>query len=46
MKGDMKSGNQPVQDDVLNTLSLAVIAGQGVERLMVRIPRLATSRQA
>lgn len=34
MKDAMASGYNPEQDDVLRTLGLAVIAGQGVERLM------------
>ncbi len=34
MKDEAQSGYKPVQDDVLKTIGLAVIAGQGVERLM------------
>jgi hypothetical protein len=34
MKDEAQSGYKPVQDDVLKTLGVAVIAGQGVERLM------------
>lgn len=34
MKDEAQSGYKPVQDDVLKTLGLAVIGGQGVERLM------------
>jgi hypothetical protein len=34
MNDEVQSGYKPVQDDVLKTLGLAVIAGQGVERLM------------
>ncbi|MGJ9419112.1 hypothetical protein ACHAC9_15310 [Massilia sp. CMS3.1] len=34
MKDEARSGYKPVQDDVLKTLGVAVIAGQGVERLM------------
>lgn len=34
MKDTAQSGYKPVQDDVLKTLGLAVIAGQSVERLM------------
>ncbi|MPW23705.1 conserved hypothetical protein [Paraburkholderia piptadeniae] len=34
MKDEVQSGYKPVQDDLLKTLGLAVIAGQGVERLM------------
>lgn len=34
MKDETPSGYKPVQDDVLKTLGLAVIAGQGVERLL------------
>jgi len=34
MKDGVRSGYKPVQDDVLKTLGLAVIAGQGVEHLM------------
>jgi hypothetical protein len=34
MKNEAQSGYKPVQDDVLKTLGIAVIAGQGVERLM------------
>jgi hypothetical protein len=34
MKHEAQSGYKPVQDDVLKTLGLAVIAGQGVERLL------------
>ncbi|WP_409027675.1 hypothetical protein OX462_02390 [Janthinobacterium sp. SUN098] len=34
MKDEVQSGYKPVQDDVLKTLGVAVIAGQGVERLM------------
>jgi hypothetical protein len=34
MKDEVQSGYKPVQDDVLKTLGIAVIAGQGVERLM------------
>ncbi|WGG50477.1 hypothetical protein [Rugamonas sp. DEMB1] len=34
MKDEAQSGYKPVQDDVLKTLGIAVIAGQGVERLM------------
>ena len=34
MKDEAQSGYKPVQDDVLKTLGLAVIAGQGVERLL------------
>lgn len=34
MKDEAQSGYTPVQDDVLKTLGLAVIAGQGVERLL------------
>lgn len=34
MKDEVQSGYKPVQDDVLKTLGLAVIAGQGVEGLM------------
>lgn len=34
MKDEVQSGYKPVQDDVLKTLGLAVIAGQSVERLM------------
>jgi hypothetical protein len=34
MKDEVQSGYKPVQDDVLKTLGLAVIAGQGVEHLL------------
>lgn len=34
MKDEVQSGYKPVQDDVLKTLGIAVIAGQSVERLM------------
>lgn len=34
MKDEAQSGYKPVQDDVLKTLGLAVIAGQGVEHLL------------
>lgn len=34
MKDEVQSGYKPVQDDVLKTLGVAVIAGQGVELLM------------
>ncbi|WP_439125907.1 MAG: hypothetical protein ACNJA3_28785 (plasmid) [Pseudomonas rhizophila] len=34
MKDKEQSGYKPVQDDVLKTLGIAVIAGQGVERLL------------
>lgn len=34
MKDEVQSGYKPVQDDVLKTLGVAIIAGQGVERLM------------
>ncbi|WP_182375346.1 MULTISPECIES: hypothetical protein [Pseudomonas] len=34
MKDQAQSGYKPVQDDVLKTLGLAMIAGQGVERLL------------
>lgn len=34
MEDEAQSGYKPVQDDVLKTLGIAVIAGQGVERLM------------
>lgn len=34
MKDEAQSGYKPVQDDVLKTLGLAVIAGQGVEHQM------------
>lgn len=34
MKDKEQSGYKPVQDDVLKALGLAVIAGQGVERLL------------
>ncbi len=34
MKDEEQSGYKPVQDDVLKTLGLAVLAGQGVERLL------------
>jgi len=34
MKDEAQSGYKPVQDDVLKTLGLAVITGQGVERLL------------
>lgn len=34
MKDEVQSGYKPIQDDVLKTLGLAVIAGQGVERLL------------
>lgn len=34
MKNEAQSGYKPVQDDVLKTLGIAVIAGQGVERLL------------
>jgi hypothetical protein len=34
MKDEAQSGYNPLQDDVLKTLGLAVITGQGVERLM------------
>lgn len=36
MKDQVQSGYKPVQDDVLKTLGLAVIAGQGVEQLLSR----------
>ena len=38
MKDEAQSGYKPVQDDVLKTLGVAVIAGQGVERLMSTFP--------
>ncbi len=38
MKDKAQSGYNPVQDDVLKTLGLAVIAGQGVERLLSNWP--------
>lgn len=34
MKDQAQSGYKPIQDDVLKTLGLAMIAGQGVERLL------------
>ncbi|MBA1429042.1 hypothetical protein [Pseudomonas orientalis] len=34
MKDEAQSGYKPVQDDVLKILGLAVITGQGVERLL------------
>ncbi|GGY75448.1 hypothetical protein ACFFTM_00020 [Pseudoduganella plicata] len=34
MKDEVQSGYKPVQDHVLKTLGIAVIAGQSVERLM------------
>jgi hypothetical protein len=34
MKDEAQSGYKPVQDDVLKTLGLAVIAGQSVEKLL------------
>ena len=34
MKDESQSGYKPVQDDVMKTLGIAIIAGQGVERLM------------
>ena len=34
MKDELQSGYKPVQDEVLKTIGLAVIAGQGVERLL------------
>ncbi|MEZ1440095.1 hypothetical protein QVM41_27960 [Pseudomonas shirazica] len=34
MKDLAPSGYKPIQDDVLKTLGLAIIAGQGVERLL------------
>lgn len=34
MNDELQSGYKPAQDDVLRTLGLAVIAGQGVEHLM------------
>lgn len=34
MEDEARSGYKPVQDDVLKTLGLAVIAGQGVEHLL------------
>lgn len=34
MKDEAQSGYKAVQDDVLKTLGIAVLAGQGVERLM------------
>lgn len=34
MKDDVQSGYKPAQDEVLRTLGLAVLAGQGIERLM------------
>lgn len=34
MKDQVQSGYKPIQDDVLKTLGLAMIAGQGVERLL------------
>lgn len=34
MKDEAQSGYKPLQDDVLKTLGIAVISGQGVERLM------------
>lgn len=34
MKDEAQSGYKPVQDDVLKTLGIAVIAGQSVERLL------------
>lgn len=34
MKNVAQSGYKPVQNDILKTLGLAVIAGQGVERLL------------
>ena len=34
MKDELQSGYKPVQDEVLKTLGVAVIAGQGVEQLL------------
>lgn len=34
MKDEVQSGYKPAQDDLLKTIGLAVIAGQGVERLI------------
>ena len=34
MKDESQSGYKPEQDDVMKTLGIAIIAGQGVERLM------------
>lgn len=34
MKDEAQSGYKPIQDDVLKTLGLAVIAGQSVEKLL------------
>lgn len=34
MKNQAQSGYKTIQDDVLKTLGLAMIAGQGVERLL------------
>jgi len=34
MKDEAQSGYKPLQDEVLKTLGLAIIMGQGIERLM------------